>query len=91
MQYKFFVDGEWRHDERKPFVNGDFGIANTIFLATDPTFIPGNVSPEVSSGSNMDVDNQAFFRLVRIGHLLFLEIRLKKSRMCVCFFILQWV
>lgn len=68
MQYKFFVDGEWKHDEHQPLVNGEIGIANTIFLATDPNFIPRSVSPEISSGSNMDVDNEAFRRLVRVGH-----------------------
>lgn len=69
MQYKFFVDGEWKHDEHQPFVTGEYGIVNTVLLAT-ANFLPGNVSPGISSGSNMDVDNEAFRRLVRVGHLV---------------------
>nr|XP_015900020.2 sucrose nonfermenting 4-like protein isoform X1 [Ziziphus jujuba var. spinosa]XP_048320720.1 sucrose nonfermenting 4-like protein isoform X1 [Ziziphus jujuba var. spinosa] len=65
-QYKFFVDGEWKHDEHQPFVTGEYGIVNTVLLAT-ANFLPGNVSPGISSGSNMDVDNEAFRRLVRIA------------------------
>ncbi|KAF3456191.1 hypothetical protein FNV43_RR00841 [Rhamnella rubrinervis] len=61
-QYKFFVDGEWKHDEHQPFTTGEYGLVNTMLLATDPNFLPGNVSP----GSNMDVDNEAFRRLVRV-------------------------
>lgn len=62
-QYKFFVDGEWRHDEHQPYVSGDYGIVNTILLATDPNFMP---NPGITSGPNMDVDNEAFQNLVRI-------------------------
>ncbi|KAI9123180.1 hypothetical protein K1719_006069 [Acacia pycnantha] len=63
-QYKFFVDGEWRHDEHQPYVPGDFGIVNTVMLATDPNFMPV-VTPD-PTGSNMDVDNEAFRRVVRL-------------------------
>ncbi|KAI4345444.1 hypothetical protein L6164_012568 [Bauhinia variegata] len=64
-QYKFFVDGEWRHDEHQPYVPGEYGIVNTVFLATDPNYMP-ILTPEIASGSNMDVDNEAFRRLVRL-------------------------
>ncbi|KAL2339062.1 hypothetical protein Fmac_013508 [Flemingia macrophylla] len=63
-QYKFFVDGEWRHDERQPYVSGEYGIVNTVLLATDPNFVPG-LTPDMI-GSNMDVDNEAFRRMVRM-------------------------
>ncbi|KAL5541823.1 hypothetical protein UlMin_009533 [Ulmus minor] len=63
-QFKFFVDGEWRHDERQPYVSGEYGVVNTIMLATDPNFIP-NVSPVISPGPHMDVDD-AFRDRVRI-------------------------
>ncbi|KAM0966139.1 hypothetical protein ACFX13_022274 [Malus domestica] len=66
-QYKFFVDGEWRHDEHQPFVSGEYGLVNTILLATDPNLFHPNVTPEITSGPNyMEEDNEAFRRLVRI-------------------------
>ncbi|KAJ1427280.1 Immunoglobulin-like fold [Sesbania bispinosa] len=64
-QYKFFVDGEWRHDEHQPYISGEYGIVNTVLLATDPNFVPG-LTPNIVSGSNMDVDNEAFRRMVRL-------------------------
>ncbi|KAK0600624.1 hypothetical protein LWI29_016878 [Acer saccharum] len=39
-QYKFFVDGEWRHDERQPFVTGDYGVANNVFIAREQDVVP---------------------------------------------------
>lgn len=69
MQYKFFVDGEWRHDEHQPYISGEYGIVNTVLLATDPNFVPV-LNPNLVSGSSMDVDNEAFRRVVRISHTL---------------------
>lgn len=66
MQYKFFVDGEWRHDEHQPCVPGDYGIVNTVLLATDPNYIPV-ITTDAASENNMDVDNEAFRRMVRYG------------------------
>lgn len=56
-QYKFFVDGEWRYDEHQPFVSGNYGVVNTVFLAREPDMIPAIFSPEMPDRSNMDVDN----------------------------------
>ncbi|CAL5340258.1 unnamed protein product [Camellia sinensis] len=36
LRYKFFVDGEWRHDEHQPFVSGNYGVVNSVFLAREP-------------------------------------------------------
>jgi len=69
MQYKFFVDGEWRHDDHQPCVSGEYGIVNTVLLATDPNIVPV-LTPEIVSGSNMDVDNEAFRCMVRVSHTL---------------------
>lgn len=55
MQYKFFVDGEWRHDEHQPFVSGNGGVVNTIFI-TGPDMVPTGFIPEPPGRSNMDVD-----------------------------------
>jgi len=63
MQYKFFVDGEWRHDEHQPFVSGNGGVVNTIFI-TGPDMVPAGFSPETLGRSNMDVDD-VFLRTVR--------------------------
>ncbi|XP_027189276.2 sucrose nonfermenting 4-like protein isoform X1 [Cicer arietinum] len=40
-QYKFNVDGEWRHDEQQPFINVSVGTVNTIFV-TQPSILPSN-------------------------------------------------
>ncbi|XP_072057246.1 sucrose nonfermenting 4-like protein isoform X2 [Arachis hypogaea] len=64
-QYKFYVDGEWRHDEHQPYISGEIGIVNTILLATDLNFVPV-LNPDIASGSNMDVDNEGFRRVVRL-------------------------
>ncbi|XP_058084032.1 sucrose nonfermenting 4-like protein isoform X2 [Magnolia sinica] len=67
-QYKFFVDGEWRHDERQPSVTGNYGIVNTVLLAREPDPFPANLIPEThGSRSNMDVDNDAFQRVVTLS------------------------
>ncbi|RVW53207.1 Sucrose nonfermenting 4-like protein [Vitis vinifera] len=62
MQYKFFVDGEWRHDEHQPFVSGNYGVVNTIFLPREPDVVPAVFSPDTPGGSNMDLDNDPFPR-----------------------------
>ncbi|KAM0984968.1 hypothetical protein COP2_012583 [Malus domestica] len=65
-QYKFFVDGEWRHDEHQSYVSGEYGLVN-ILLATDPNLFHPNVTSEMTSGPNyMEGDTEAFKRLVRI-------------------------
>lgn len=66
MQYKFCVDGEWRHDERQPCVTGNFGIVNTVFLTRQPDPVPAILSPGTpGSRMNMDVDSEAFQHVVR--------------------------
>ncbi|XP_022742949.1 LOW QUALITY PROTEIN: sucrose nonfermenting 4-like protein [Durio zibethinus] len=54
-QFKFFVDDEWRHDEHQPFVNGDYGVVNTVFIAREPDVVPPSLSP--ATPGNMDVDD----------------------------------
>ncbi|XP_031274371.1 sucrose nonfermenting 4-like protein isoform X2 [Pistacia vera] len=65
-QFKFCVDGEWRHDDHQPYTSSEYGIVNTVLLTTEPNFMSG-INPSVPSGSNMDVDNEAFQRGVRIS------------------------
>ena len=48
MQYKFYVDGQWRYDESEHHVTGEYGIVNTLHLSTD----------------DMDVDTETFRRVV---------------------------
>ncbi|MCD7446611.1 AMP-activated serine/threonine-protein kinase regulatory subunit, partial [Datura stramonium] len=69
-QYKFFVDGEWRHDERQPVVSGNYGVVNTIFLPRESDAIPE---------SNMDVDND-FLRLDAVPQISQAEIELSRQR-----------
>lgn len=71
LQYKFYVDGEWKHDEHQPYEMSEYGIVNTVFWATEPNCVPR--SPAGSHPplplSNMDIDNEVFQRLVRVGAL----------------------
>lgn len=64
-QYKFIVDGEWRHDERQPCVSSNYGTVNTVMLSRDSGYNSAILSPQIPSGSSMDVDNAVFQRLVR--------------------------
>ncbi|KAF3795759.1 Sucrose nonfermenting 4-like protein [Nymphaea thermarum] len=64
-QYKFIVDGEWRHDEHQPYVSGDYGIVNTIMIAREPD--PGSALFTPVSRMNMDVDNETFDRVVTLS------------------------
>ncbi|KAL6526519.1 AMP-activated serine/threonine-protein kinase regulatory subunit [Orobanche gracilis] len=69
-QYKFVVDGEWRHDEHQPFISSNIGTVNTILLTREADHIPPMLSPQMPPsvpGSSMDVDNEAFQRMVRVS------------------------
>ncbi|KAL3505760.1 hypothetical protein ACH5RR_031142 [Cinchona calisaya] len=79
-QYKFVVDGEWRHDEHQPYITGNFGSVNTVLLARESDYLPPMLSPQIPPGSNMDVDNEASQRLVRVSDGGILELDLDISR-----------
>ncbi|XP_068659183.1 sucrose nonfermenting 4-like protein isoform X2 [Aristolochia californica] len=82
-QYKFYVDGEWRHDEQQPFVSGNYGIVNTILLAREPEAIPPLLSQEISgTRMNMDVDNDAFQR-VEVPRISEADIEVSRHRISV--------
>ncbi|XP_020114101.1 sucrose nonfermenting 4-like protein [Ananas comosus] len=67
-QYKFFVDGEWRHDERQPFVTGEYGIVNTLYLTGDVDPMPSLLSPHTPRNrTTMDVDNDSVVSPRRIS------------------------
>ncbi|THU62685.1 hypothetical protein C4D60_Mb01t07710 [Musa balbisiana] len=60
-RYKFYVDGEWRHDERQPFATGNYGIVNTIYITREPNPPPALLSPGTpNSRMSMDVDHETF-------------------------------
>ncbi|GAB2290559.1 AMP-activated serine/threonine-protein kinase regulatory subunit [Dionaea muscipula] len=62
-QFKFNVDGEWRHDEHQDFVSGSYGIVNTVFLARDSEpLIPIVFTTETPGRFNMEVDD-TFMRM----------------------------
>lgn len=69
LQFKFFVDGQWRHDECQPYMSSEYGIVNTLYFATaEPNFNFGSGVPGPNiPGPSMDVDNQAFQNSVRFG------------------------
>ncbi|XP_022741010.1 sucrose nonfermenting 4-like protein isoform X3 [Durio zibethinus] len=39
-EYKFLVDGEWRHDEQQPHKNSEYGIVNTFDTLNRPAEVP---------------------------------------------------
>ncbi|KAE8677707.1 Sucrose nonfermenting 4-like protein [Hibiscus syriacus] len=55
--FKFFVDGEWRHNEQQPFVNGNCGVVNTVYIPREMDGISPSLSSEAPSRSNMDLDD----------------------------------
>lgn len=59
-QYKFFVDGEWRHDEHQPSVSGSYGIVNTVFVTREPDSLSLLSPGTPGSGINMEVDHETF-------------------------------
>ncbi|KAJ3669272.1 hypothetical protein LUZ60_011222 [Juncus effusus] len=63
-QYKFYVDGEWRHDERQPFAAlGNYGIVNTLTITreTNQSAPPVATNPGLTRTlSQMEVDNYPF-------------------------------
>ncbi|XP_062084772.1 sucrose nonfermenting 4-like protein [Humulus lupulus] len=61
-QYKFNVDGEWRHDENEPIANSDYGIVNTITVSTESDMALTGASSEAPG--SMDVDNEFFMPVI---------------------------
>ncbi|KAG6764885.1 hypothetical protein POTOM_032374 [Populus tomentosa] len=61
-QYKFCVDGEWRHDELQPHSTTEYGIVNIVQFNMEANF-----NPEMIPGSSMELDNEAFTRLVSVS------------------------
>nr|XP_010938454.1 sucrose nonfermenting 4-like protein [Elaeis guineensis]XP_010938455.1 sucrose nonfermenting 4-like protein [Elaeis guineensis] len=79
-QYKFYVDGEWRHDERQPYVVGNYGIVNTLLLTQGPDLMPAVLSPETpGSRMNMDVDYESFQRVATSSGAALQETTLRVS------------
>ncbi|GFZ14019.1 sucrose nonfermenting-like protein [Actinidia rufa] len=48
-------------------MSGNYGTVNTVLLSGESDYVPAILSPQMHSGSNMDVDNEAFQRLVRVS------------------------
>ncbi|XVE82116.1 hypothetical protein DITRI_Ditri15bG0121400 [Diplodiscus trichospermus] len=61
-EFKFLVDGEWRHDERQPHKNGEYGIVNTFDALPIPAEVP-QVQPCSEIPNNMEVDNGLTHRI----------------------------
>lgn len=89
--YKFYVDGEWRHDESQPSVSESYGIVNFIVLK-EPEPIP---APEIPGfRSSMDVDNDTSQHVVTLSDGILQsavptvsEADLKVSRDCISVFL----
>ncbi|KAI7991353.1 ATPase family AAA domain-containing protein 1-A [Camellia lanceoleosa] len=91
-QYKFFVDGEWRHDEHQPFVSGNYGVVNTVFLAREPDVIPAIYTLETPGRSSMDVDNDPFFHFLGANYLtkaFVIQVGLVDKNKAVCIHVVR--
>ncbi|XP_072960158.1 sucrose nonfermenting 4-like protein isoform X2 [Typha angustifolia] len=87
-QFKFYVDGEWKHDERQPYVSGNYGIVNTLLLTREPNSVPAILSPETTGNRmNMDVDSENFERVVTVsgGSLQETNLRISEGEMTISF------
>jgi hypothetical protein len=67
LQYKFCVDGEWKHDEGQTTTTGEYGVVNTLYLTRGFDHINNVVSP--STPGSMDVDSENFQRNVSFTYL----------------------
>ncbi|CAM6101562.1 unnamed protein product [Calypogeia fissa] len=56
-QYKFIVDGEWRHDDQLPVMSDPLGNVNNWVLVREPELVQAESSGHL--GANMDVDDMA--------------------------------
>ncbi|EEF45509.1 AMP-activated protein kinase, gamma regulatory subunit, putative [Ricinus communis] len=63
-QYKFLVDGEWRHDERQPCSTSEYGVVNTILFTGETNYSPA-IGHEMPLG--MELDNETFRRVVHVS------------------------
>ncbi|KAF2289202.1 hypothetical protein GH714_029379 [Hevea brasiliensis] len=65
-QYKFLVDGEWKHDEHQPCSTSEYGLVNTVLFPGEANYNPV-VGPEMALGSGMELDNETFRRVVHVS------------------------
>ncbi|KAH1192134.1 Sucrose nonfermenting 4-like protein [Glycine max] len=82
-QYKFNVDGEWRHDEHQPFVSGDCGIVNTMYLVREPDILPPILSAETPGQSHMEVDNDIFGHVEANPRMSESDLQVSKHRLSI--------
>uniref|UniRef100_A0ACD5XF23 Uncharacterized protein n=1 Tax=Avena sativa TaxID=4498 RepID=A0ACD5XF23_AVESA len=65
-QFKFYVDGEWKHDEGQPTImTSEYAVVNTLYLTREFDHINNVLSP--STPRSMDVDNENFHRNVSLS------------------------
>jgi 5'-AMP-activated protein kinase regulatory gamma subunit len=58
VQYKFIVDGEWRHDEQQAhMVDTNGNVNNWLLVTKQPHHILPPTSDPVTLGATMDVDH----------------------------------
>ncbi|CAN0855776.1 Sucrose nonfermenting 4-like protein [Linum grandiflorum] len=62
--YKYFVDGEWRHDEHQSCVTSEYGMVNTLLFPVDANYNPPTGS---ELHANMELDNEQFRRVVQVS------------------------
>jgi hypothetical protein len=92
VQYKFIVDGEWRHDEQQAhMVDTNGNVNNWLLVTKQPHHILPPTSDPVTLGATMDVDHDMLHHIVTILSLnlippqyLFASISLGSLYICIC-------
>ncbi|KAI4301783.1 hypothetical protein L6164_035030 [Bauhinia variegata] len=82
-QYKFNVDGEWRHDEQQPFVSGIYGVVNTMLLGREPDILPSIFCPEITGRSHMEVDSDVFGHVGAIPRMSESDLEVSRNRISI--------
>jgi hypothetical protein len=92
VQYKFIVDGEWRHDEQQAhMVDTNGNVNNWLLVTKQPHHILPPTSDPVTLGATMDVDHDMLHHIVTILSLnlilpqcLSASISLGSLYICIC-------
>lgn len=87
-QYKFIVDGVWRHDDQSPFMMDALGGINNYLHVRAPDLVPTPQIMEMPSlGAGMEVDHDPFRQLGALQSISEVEIdssRQKNSGFLIC-------
>ncbi|CAM6040437.1 unnamed protein product [Sphagnum compactum] len=89
-QYKFIVDGEWRHDEQQAHMVDTNGHVNNWLLVTkQPHHILPPNSDAIALGATMDVDHDMLHHVVKSGATVVTAAEAEASKKNIADFLLH--